>query len=208
MNAFSDPTPVEEGMIPTPRQLLHRWDQFNDQQMLEVAEQCLALSQVAGDCFTMDHAGAMERVRPHRCPVPDVVGIRQIAERLEIKKGTVERWIERRTATGFPTPIAKVGLTDAYDMAAVHKWFNQWTGTRKQYYPSSDKRAKRCPDKGYCHGQTLAAGSAVCPPGTCLRSVTSSPFTSYGDNWPQEVVEATKAITDTPSDEYRGADVD
>ena len=50
-------------------------------------------------------------------------------------------------------------------------------------------RDSRCPDGGYCHGSTLAAGSEPCPPGRCLRVRTSGPLSGVfpGDVWPEEL---------------------
>jgi hypothetical protein len=57
-------------------------------------------------------------------------------------------------------------------------------------------REGRCPDGGYCHGRTLAAGSAPCPEGTCLRVRTSGPLSGVfpGDRWPTSVVRADAVV--------------
>lgn len=58
-------------------------------------------------------------------------------------------------------------------------------------------REARCPDRGYCHGSTLATGSPPCDPGTCFRVHTSGPLSNVfpGDRWPDEVLAANGVIT-------------
>lgn len=55
----------------------------------------------------------------------------------------------------------------------------------------AQERDGRCPDGGYCHGSSLAVGTPVCPEGTCLRVITSRPFTGKfpGDRWPADVLQ-------------------
>lgn len=50
-------------------------------------------------------------------------------------------------------------------------------------------RSGRCPDGGYCHGQTLAAGSEPCPEGSCFRVRNAGPLSGVfpGDRWPDDV---------------------
>lgn len=56
----------------------------------------------------------------------------------------------------------------------------------------TDPRSGRCPDGGYCHGSSLAAGSPPCREGACLRVRTSGPLSGVypGDRWPDEVYRA------------------
>lgn len=51
-------------------------------------------------------------------------------------------------------------------------------------------RRGRCPDGGYCHGSSLAAGSPPCRYDACWRVQTSSPLSGVypGDQWPAEVI--------------------
>lgn len=52
------------------------------------------------------------------------------------------------------------------------------------------ERKGRCPDGGYCHGRTFAAGSEPCEPGGCYRVSHAGPLTGTfpGDRWPDAVV--------------------
>lgn len=52
------------------------------------------------------------------------------------------------------------------------------------------ERKGRCPDGGYCHGSSLAAGPEPCSPGRCLRVITSGPLSNVfpGDRWPEDMV--------------------
>lgn len=57
-------------------------------------------------------------------------------------------------------------------------------------------RAGRCPDGGYCHGRTLAAGSPPCDPEACFRVAHAGPLSGVypGDRWPD-------TLTRTPNRE-------
>jgi hypothetical protein len=54
---------------------------------------------------------------------------------------------------------------------------------------SEEERTERCPDGGYCHGSTFAAGSPPCSPGDCFRVRHAAPLSGVypGDRWPDEV---------------------
>lgn len=66
----------------------------------------------------------------------------------------------------------------------------------------SDRQARegRCPDGGYCHGSTLAAGSSPCEPGHCYRVRTSGPLSGVfpGNRWPPEVTKVLEAVDAKP----------
>lgn len=53
---------------------------------------------------------------------------------------------------------------------------------------TADEREGRCPDGGYCHGSTVAAGSAPCPEGSCYRVRHAGPLSGVypGDRWPAD----------------------
>lgn len=55
-----------------------------------------------------------------------------------------------------------------------------------------EARSGRCPDGGYCHGSTLAAGSEPCEDGACFRVLSAGPLSGVypGDRWP-DLVRAT-----------------
>jgi hypothetical protein len=57
---------------------------------------------------------------------------------------------------------------------------------------AENERSERCPDGGYCHGQTFAAGSEPCPPGACFRVRNAGPLSGVfpGDRWPDVVTDA------------------
>jgi hypothetical protein len=54
---------------------------------------------------------------------------------------------------------------------------------------SEDPRAERCPDGGYCHGSSPAAGSRPCDEGFCFRVLYAGPLSGVylGDRWPDRV---------------------
>jgi hypothetical protein len=62
------------------------------------------------------------------------------------------------------------------------------------------EREARCPDGGYCHGSTFAAGSEPCPEGTCFRVRSSGPLSGVfpGDWWPDEVRRANGVVAPSP----------
>lgn len=51
-------------------------------------------------------------------------------------------------------------------------------------------RQERCPDGGYCHGTTFAAGSEPCEPTACYRVTAAGPLSGVfpDDRWPQDVL--------------------
>lgn len=64
---MSDPTPVEEGVVPTPAQVLYRWENYSDEERYLVAKHYLQVAEQANRCIIMDYAGAMEWQQIHVC---------------------------------------------------------------------------------------------------------------------------------------------
>jgi hypothetical protein len=64
------------------------------------------------------------------------------------------------------------------------------------------ERAGRCPDGGYCHGQTFEAGSEPCEAGKCFRVQTSGPLSGVfpDDRWPDYVLLASGITRAVPPD--------
>lgn len=66
MSALSDPTPVEEGMVPTPAQLLYRWENETDERRLERCRVYLVMAEEVNRCYREDHASAVDWMKNHR----------------------------------------------------------------------------------------------------------------------------------------------
>lgn len=60
----------------------------------------------------------------------DLVGIWEIADILGVPKRRVERWIERRAATGCPAPVRRLKMGHLYVMADWRGWYAVWQATR------------------------------------------------------------------------------
>ena len=53
---------------------------------------------------------------------PEPVGIKEIAERLGVQRGTVDRWLQRKL---LPEPRWQVGGRPAWDWSDVKVWAEQ-----------------------------------------------------------------------------------
>lgn len=53
----------------------------------------------------------------------DLVTIGQIAERLQMKVGTVRMWSYRRAKTGFPQELLQLSGNKLYSWTAVRNWY-------------------------------------------------------------------------------------
>lgn len=67
MSDLADPTPVEEGCIPSPAQLLYRWEQADDEKRLALCALALDHARLASICFEQNHEGAMHFAKTHSC---------------------------------------------------------------------------------------------------------------------------------------------
>lgn len=55
-------------------------------------------------------------------PARDLVGVREIADRLKVPRTTVSMWASRRTSSGFPLPVATPSMGPVYDFEEVRTW--------------------------------------------------------------------------------------
>ncbi len=60
----------------------------------------------------------------------DIVGLKEIAERLGVTYFRVRRWHERRESTKCPAPIVRLKTGPLWDMSDWHGWFALWKLTR------------------------------------------------------------------------------
>lgn len=60
-------------------------------------------------------------------PIAGLVGMSELARRLDVAGPTAASWHRRRDRTDFPDPVMVVaGLGPVWDMAAVHDWYTDW----------------------------------------------------------------------------------
>jgi len=52
----------------------------------------------------------------------DLVGAREIADRLKVPRTTVSMWASRRATSGFPLPVAELAMGPVFDFEEVAAW--------------------------------------------------------------------------------------
>lgn len=60
---------------------------------------------------------------------PDLVGVRDIADRLKVPRTTVSMWASRRASSGFPLPVATPAMGPVFDFEEVEKWYTSRAAT-------------------------------------------------------------------------------
>lgn len=63
-------------------------------------------------------------------PVPELVGMKEIAERLDVPRTTASMWHLRRSTTEFPEPVADLRMGPVFSWPAVKTWFEEKTGRK------------------------------------------------------------------------------
>lgn len=58
----------------------------------------------------------------------ELVGMKEIAERLDVPRTTASMWHLRHATTGFPEPVADLRMGPVFEWEDVKKWFEQKTG--------------------------------------------------------------------------------
>lgn len=66
----------------------------------------------------------------------DLAGIREVAVALDVPVFRVKRWVERRSSTCCPAPVAVLSHGAVYSLAAWRSWFALWRVTRAQREPT------------------------------------------------------------------------
>lgn len=61
---------------------------------------------------------------------PELVGMKEIAARLDVPRTTASMWHARRATTGFPEPVADLRMGPVFDWHAVKAWFEEKTGAK------------------------------------------------------------------------------
>ena len=74
---------------------------------------------VAGVCHMTVYDGPMSTPAP---PAVDIVGVKEISDRLEAPRTTVSMWIARRHQSGFPSALAELAAGPVFDWNAVQAW--------------------------------------------------------------------------------------
>lgn len=72
----------------------------------------------------MQTVTAPKRAKNSRTKVPasDLVGVREIADRLNVRVTNVTTWINRRESNGFPEPVVQLAMGGVYDLVEVRAW--------------------------------------------------------------------------------------
>jgi hypothetical protein len=52
----------------------------------------------------------------------DLVGVREIADRLSVPRTTASMWIQRAASNGFPAPVKRLAMGPVFDWPAVLAW--------------------------------------------------------------------------------------
>jgi hypothetical protein len=96
MSDLADPTPVPEGVIATPEQVLYRWENASDEGRLDMIRRACEAMDQASRCLVMDHESAMYWVRSHQCPNAVEVADRAYQQALDDLRTAMEADYERR----------------------------------------------------------------------------------------------------------------
>ena len=62
----------------------------------------------------------------------DLGGVAEVADALgpAVSARRVQRWVERRAATGCPEPVVRTGRTHIYSITHWRDWYALWRRTR------------------------------------------------------------------------------
>jgi hypothetical protein len=60
-------------------------------------------------------------------PVPELVGMKEISERLDVPRTTASMWHSRAATTGFPDPVADLRMGPVFSWPDVVRWHEEWS---------------------------------------------------------------------------------
>lgn len=68
-------------------------------------------------------------------PYADLVGVWEIADRLNVKKTIVTNWVHRTPTNGFPAPAFRLHMGPVYRWSAIEAWWKGYVPQRQKIKP-------------------------------------------------------------------------